>query len=43
MDTRLFDMLHDPGHDSIDPVTDGVHIHFDRIFQEFIDQDGMAG
>ncbi len=36
-------MLHDPGDDGRLPVADRVHVHLDRVLEELVDQDRMAG
>ncbi len=41
MDAGLFDVLHDAADDGDLAVADGVHVHFDGVFQEFVDEDGM--
>ncbi len=43
MDPRLFDMLHDAADDDPLPVGDGIHIHFDGLLQELVDQDRPLG
>ena len=39
---RVFDVLHDAADDALGAIGDGVHIGFERIFQETIDQHRMA-
>ncbi len=41
MDAGLFDVLHDAADDRDAAVADGVHVHFDGVFQELVDEDGM--
>src|SRR5665647_3431633 len=41
MDSRLFDVLHDAADDGDVAVADGVHVHFDGVFQELVDEDGV--
>ena len=42
MDPRLLDVLHDPGHDHLLAVGDGVHVHLDGVFEEAVDQHRLA-
>ena len=35
----LLDVLHDPAHDHVDPVTHRVHIHLEGVLQEAVDED----
>ena len=43
MHAGLLDVLHDAADDGISAVGDGIHIHFDGIFQKFVDQHRMLG
>ena len=43
MDARLLDVLHDAADDRALPVADGVHVHFDGVFQELVDEDRVLG
>ena len=43
MNSRFFDMLHDPRHNGCLAVTDRIHVHFHRVFQKFIDQNRVTG
>src|SRR5215471_15615956 len=38
VNTRLFDVLHDPADDTSTSVRDAVDIDFDRIFEKFVDE-----
>ncbi|OPY04519.1 MAG: hypothetical protein A4E66_02582 [Syntrophus sp. PtaB.Bin001] len=40
---RFFDMLHDAGDYCFSAVADGIHIHFDGVFQKLIDENRMIG
>ncbi len=42
MDTGRFDMFHDAGDDHPLPIADRIHVNFDRIFQEAVDEYGLA-
>ena len=42
VNSRLFDMLHNPGNDNIGPVAERVDIALGRILEEVVDQDGAA-
>ena len=42
MDARLFDVLHDAGHDHLLAVGDGVHVDLDGVFEEAVDQHRLA-
>jgi hypothetical protein len=39
MDARLFDMFHHAADEHIVAVADRIHIEFERIFQEAVDED----
>ena len=43
MDTGGFDMFHDAGHVHVLAVGQGVHVHFDGVLKELVDEDGMFG
>ncbi len=41
MDTRFFDVLHDPGDKDVTrAVTHRVYVDFDRVFEKTIEQNG---
>ena len=42
MDTGFFDVFHDAADDDVGAVGESVHVHFDGVFQETINQDGAG-
>src|SRR5215211_3709119 len=42
MDACFFDMLHHRTHDDSLPIAEGIHVHFEGIFHEFVDQDRLS-
>ena len=41
MDARFFDVLHNPGDVHVLTVGQRVHVHFNGVFKEFVDEHGM--
>jgi hypothetical protein len=43
MDAGGFDVFHDAGHVHVLTVGQSVHVHFDGVLEELVDEDGMFG
>ena len=41
MHAGFFDMLHDAGYHNLSTVRNGIHVHFHRVLEVFVDQDWM--
>lgn len=41
MDARFFDVLHNSGDVYVLTVGQRVHVHFNGVFKEFVDEHGM--
>ena len=40
VDAGFLDVLHDAGDDNVFAIGERIHVHFDRVFKEVVDEDG---